>query len=96
MKIAAILILLISAVVAGCDYYGDYQARSFCSSIPTGSNIGILLSAETASNLRHYIVPETGAYRYGFNGFMFSAGVCEFTIANDKIVAKRAYHFILR
>ncbi len=96
MKILAILILLAFSTVTGCNYYGDYRAKSFCSKIPIGSSISVLVSTEKSENLRHYTVEDTGAYRYSFGGYIFSAGICEVSIVNDKVSAKRFYHFDLR
>ncbi len=96
LKIFAILIVLGVSIAGGCDYYGNYQAERFCARVPVGSGVGVLLAAEKAEGLAHYLVQDTGAYRYSFRGYMFSAGVCEFSVAHDRITAKRSYHFVLK
>lgn len=96
MKILVAAILLIAFAAGWYDYRGDHQAQSFCAKVPVGSDVSVLLAAEKSENVSHYIVRETGAYAYAFRGFIFSSGVCEFSIAHEKITAKRFYHHILK
>ena len=96
MKILAVVIVIAFGVAGWYDYRGDHQAQSFCAKVPVGSDVSALLAAEKAGNVSHYVVRETGAYAYAFRGFIFSSGVCEYSIANGKITAKRFYHYILK